>query len=144
MDIEKPLEREFSLFAPEITKKKVHRKGKNRDPDDDVNFRGKIHSQKYLNYCRTVKLQGQSVQGQSVNFTVAKKYKSREEEGKKKGLSATPSSTLPWPAKRLQEFTDSESAYDCIIYFILSSLQGLFLHFLLAITLRLTLPADRL
>ena len=55
MDIEKPLEREFSLFAPEIAEKKIQHKGKNRDPDDDINFRGKIHSKKYLNYCRTVK-----------------------------------------------------------------------------------------
>jgi len=44
----------------------------------------------------------------SVNLTVAKKYKSREEEVKKKGLSATPSSILPWSAKRVLEFTVCE------------------------------------
>ena len=54
MDIEKPLEREFPLLAPEIAKKKIQPKGKKRDPNDDINFRGKIHFQKYLNYCRTV------------------------------------------------------------------------------------------
>jgi hypothetical protein len=29
----------------------------------------------------------------------------REEEEKKKGLSATPSSTLPWPARMKKQFT---------------------------------------
>jgi len=43
-----------------------------------------------------------------VNITDAIKYKSREDEVKKKGLPATPSSTLPWSAKRLSEFTDCE------------------------------------
>jgi len=63
MDIKKPFERELPLFAPEITEKKIQRKGKKRDSDDDINIRGKIHSQKYLNYSRTVKLQGQPING---------------------------------------------------------------------------------
>jgi hypothetical protein len=58
MNIKKPFKRESPLFSPEIAEKKIQRKGKNRDPDDDIDFRGKIHSQKYLNYYCTVKLQG--------------------------------------------------------------------------------------
>jgi len=34
-----------------------------------------------------------------------KKFNDREEEVKKKGLSATPSSTLPWSARRAEKFT---------------------------------------
>jgi hypothetical protein len=50
-----------------------------------------------------------------LNLTVAIKYKDHKEEVKKKGLSVlpgesarartTPSSTLPWSAKRVQKFT---------------------------------------
>jgi hypothetical protein len=55
----------------------------------------------------------------------------------KKGLPATPSSPLPWSAKRFLELTVVRFAYDCIIYFFLPSLQGFFLRFLLAIMQRL-------
>jgi hypothetical protein len=41
----------------------------------------------------------------SINLTVVKKYKDHKEEVKKKGLPATPLSTLPWSAKRVQKFT---------------------------------------
>jgi hypothetical protein len=61
MNIEKPLEREFFLFAPEIAKKKIQPKGKEKDPNDNISIRGKIHFQKYLNYCCTVKLQGRPI-----------------------------------------------------------------------------------
>ena len=36
---------------------------------------------------------------------IYKKYKDHKEEVEKKGLSATPSNTLPWSAKRLQKLT---------------------------------------
>lgn len=64
MDIEEPLEREFILFAPEMTENHVQPKGKNTDQYDDKPRGGKIHSQKYLNYCRTVKLCGKAVNGE--------------------------------------------------------------------------------
>jgi hypothetical protein len=44
----------------------------------------------------------------TINLTGAKKHKTLEEEVKKKGLSATPSSTLPWSARPEQEFTICE------------------------------------
>jgi hypothetical protein len=40
-----------------------------------------------------------------LTLQLQKKPKDREEEVKKKGLSATPSCTLPWPAKSEKEFT---------------------------------------
>jgi len=52
------------LFAPEIAEKKIQNKGKDKDPNDNFCIRGKIHSQKYLNYCCTVKLAGKPI-----NFT---------------------------------------------------------------------------
>jgi len=36
---------------------------------------------------------------------IYKKYKDHKEEVEKKGLSAAPSNTLPWSAKRLQKLT---------------------------------------
>jgi hypothetical protein len=46
MNIQKPFEREFFLFAPEIAEKQVQGKGKKKDLCDNNKRGGKIHLQK--------------------------------------------------------------------------------------------------
>ncbi len=46
-----------------------------------------------------------------MSVSIGPEYGDCKEKGKKKGLSATPSGTLPWPAIRLQEPTLREVLY---------------------------------
>jgi hypothetical protein len=62
----------------------------------------------------------------SLNINRSKKHKDHSKKVKKKELPETPSGTLPWSARRIQECTLCEGCTGRIMYIFLSSLQGFF------------------